>query len=96
MSSNRNVYALNAKTGAKQWSYLTGSANDFGTSPAVANGVVYVSTQFSRNLITLNAWTGQKLWGRTGDQTLDSSPTVVNGMIYVGSQDHKVYAFGLK
>jgi len=96
LSSDGNVYALNAKTGAKLWSYLTGSANDFGTSPAVVNGVVYVSTQFSRNLIALNAGTGEKLWGRTGDQTGDSSPTVVNGMVYVGSQDGKVYAFGLK
>ena len=50
----------------------------------------------ARNLIALNARTGEKLWGRTGDQTLDSSPTVVNGMIYAGSQDGKVYAFGLK
>jgi len=37
-----NVYALNAKTGAKVWSYRTGSSVN--SSPAVANGVVYVGS----------------------------------------------------
>ena len=40
VGSNDNVYALNASTGALQWSYTTtGGEVDF--SPAVANGVVY-------------------------------------------------------
>jgi outer membrane protein assembly factor BamB len=34
-----NVYPLNAKTGAKLWSYATSGYRD--SSPAVANGVVY-------------------------------------------------------
>jgi eukaryotic-like serine/threonine-protein kinase len=33
-------YALNASTGAKLWSYTTGGY--VSSSPAVANGVVYV------------------------------------------------------
>jgi eukaryotic-like serine/threonine-protein kinase len=37
------VYALNAKTGAKLWSYATGSPVN--SSPAVANGVVYVGSE---------------------------------------------------
>jgi outer membrane protein assembly factor BamB len=37
------VYALNAKTGAKLWSYLTG--NNVDSSPAVSNGVVYVGSK---------------------------------------------------
>ena len=36
------MYALNASTGAKLWSYKTGDLVD--TSPAVANGVVYVGS----------------------------------------------------
>jgi serine/threonine-protein kinase len=42
-SVDNNVYALNAKTGAKLWSYTT--ANSVESSPAVANGVVYVSSE---------------------------------------------------
>jgi outer membrane protein assembly factor BamB len=40
-SWDHKVYALNAKTGKKLWSYTTGSSVD--SSPAVANGVVYFS-----------------------------------------------------
>ena len=36
--SDDNVYALNASTGAKLWSYATEAVD---SSPAVANGVVY-------------------------------------------------------
>jgi outer membrane protein assembly factor BamB len=35
-----NVYALNASTGAELWSYQTGGFVD--SSPAVANGLVYI------------------------------------------------------
>jgi outer membrane protein assembly factor BamB len=41
-STDGNVYALNAKTGAKLWSGSTGNA--VFSSPAVANGVVYVGS----------------------------------------------------
>jgi outer membrane protein assembly factor BamB len=35
-----NVYALDAKTGAKLWSYNVGDYLD--SSPTVANGMVYI------------------------------------------------------
>jgi PGF-CTERM protein len=40
-SMDNNTYALNATTGAKLWSYTTGGEV---SSPAVANGVVYVGS----------------------------------------------------
>ena len=42
-SLDRNVYALNASTGAKLWSYTTGGPIYY-SSPAVVNGVVYVGS----------------------------------------------------
>ena len=39
---DNNVYALDASTGAELWSYTTGS--DVDSSPAVAEGVVYVGS----------------------------------------------------
>jgi outer membrane protein assembly factor BamB len=49
------VYALNAATGAKLWSYDT---RDYvNSSPAVANGVVYVGS-INDNVYALNAATG--------------------------------------
>jgi len=41
-TTDHNVYALKASTGAKLWSYTTG--NEVISSPAVANGVVYVGS----------------------------------------------------
>ena len=41
-SEDQKVYALNARTGAKLWSFNTGNYVD--SSPAVANGVVYVGS----------------------------------------------------
>jgi outer membrane protein assembly factor BamB len=74
-------------------SYTTG---DFvQSSPAVANGVVYVGS-LDHNLYALNAKTGSKLWSYTTGGIVYSSPAVANGVVYVGSGDSKVYAFGLK
>ena len=53
------MYALNATTGAKLWSYTTGELVD--SSPAVANGVVYVGS-YDHNVYALNASTGALLW----------------------------------
>jgi outer membrane protein assembly factor BamB len=41
-SLNGNVYAVNAKTGARLWSYATGRFVQ--SSPTVANGAVYVGS----------------------------------------------------
>jgi outer membrane protein assembly factor BamB len=42
IGSDYNVYALNAKIGAKLWRYLTGGAVI--SSPAVANGMLYLGS----------------------------------------------------
>ena len=59
-SADCNVYALNASTGALLWSYTTGGR--VFSSPAVANGVVYVIGWDTSNLYALNASTGALLW----------------------------------
>ncbi len=59
-SSDQNVYALNASTGALLWKYTTGGQIDH-SSPAVTNGVVYVGS-FDGNVYALNASTGALLW----------------------------------
>ena len=58
-----NVYALNAGTGAKLWSYASGKRYMY-SSPAVANGVVYIGSD-DGNVYALNASTGAKLWSYT-------------------------------
>jgi outer membrane protein assembly factor BamB len=79
-SGDGNVYALNASTGAKLWSYFEVSSG--GGSPAVVNGVVYAGAY--HYLYALNASTGALLWSSNISDTdaVSSSPAVANGVVY--------------
>lgn len=46
-------------------------------------------------LYCLNASTGTSIWNYTTGSLIDSSPAVAYGNVYVGSEDQKVYSFGL-
>ncbi len=70
------------------------------SSPAVANGVVYVGNT-GHFVLALKASTGAKLWSyRTVGDWVVSSPAVPNGIVYVGDYSagccSALYAFGLK
>jgi hypothetical protein len=77
--------------GQLKWDYT--AANTVFSSPAVANGVVYVGSD-DHNVYALNATTGTKVWNYTTGSGVDSSPAVANGVVYVGSEDSNVYAIG--
>ncbi len=77
-SNDGAIYALKASTGAGLWSFPVGFGGP-GTSPAVANGVVYVGA-----LYALNARTGAVIWS---DGIGGASATLADGVIYLGSVD---------
>jgi outer membrane protein assembly factor BamB len=95
-----------AKTCTPLWTGATGNA--VFSSPAVANGVVYVGSE-DKKLYAFSAAAGSTncittgtppvktctpLWtGATGSIIYTSSPAVANGLVYVGSFDYKLYAF---
>ena len=86
------LYALNARTGAVLWGYNTGFGGVV-SSPAVANGVVYV---VGEKLYALNARNGAELWSyQKPNNNINSSPVVSNGVLYVDSVGGYLYAFGL-
>jgi outer membrane protein assembly factor BamB len=95
VASEDDVYALDASAGIKIWNYTTGVApygsHGIGSSPAVADGIVYVSAGDS-NIYALNASTGAKVWNYSAHTLTSSSPAVSNGVVYVGSGDSNVYA----
>ena len=64
------------------------------SSPAVADGVVYISTVGpDSKLYSFDAVTGNRLWVFSDAQdALISSPAVVDGIIYIGSLDGNLYA----
>ena len=84
-----DLYALDASTGEKRWSFTAGAGID--SSPAVTNGIVYFGSN-DDNLYALNATTGRKLWSYTTGGSIFSSPAVVDNVVYIGSDDGNVYA----
>jgi hypothetical protein len=88
------LYALDAATGAKLWSYTTGDgsrSSAISSSPAYANGVVYVG-RWDGKVDAIYANNGTNKWSFTTGSWVFSSPAVVDGVVYVGSFDHNVYA----
>jgi outer membrane protein assembly factor BamB len=82
---------------APMWQGLAGAESILESSPAVANGTVFVGA-FDGKLYAFNASgcgrsTCQPLWTGATGASIESTPTVSNGVVYVGSDDGKLYAF---
>lgn len=96
-SGDQHVYALDAATGARRWSFAAGDV--IHSSPAVVDGLVYIGS-WDRNLYALDAATGRERWRyTTGNDTviynqigIASSPAVANGIVYVGGRDGHFHA----
>ena len=71
------------------WSYTTG--DDVGSSPAVVDGVIFVSS-FDNKVYALNASDGSLVWSYTTGGDVGSSPAVAGGVVFVASSDNNVYA----
>jgi outer membrane protein assembly factor BamB len=88
-SSDRNISAMDASTGALLWKYRIGGT--ISSSPAVYNGVVYAGS-WDNNLYALDAATGTLLWNYPTGGEVRSSPAVVNGIVYFGNQAGTLFA----
>ncbi len=102
-----NLWAVNASNGKLVWGH---QLSDYGlaahtvsrTSPAVANGIVYIGTQYVAGsstgwLVAVNAATGALVWKAQPDTSngfpvITSSPTVAGGVVYVGMTSNEEFA----
>jgi outer membrane protein assembly factor BamB len=97
------LYAFSARSpGRLLWTGEIGLDGAYmGSSPTVANGVVYVGSLDSKLYAfpvgcRRNDWACPPLWtGKTGD-LISSTPAVADGVVYVTSQDGKLYAFAAR
>jgi outer membrane protein assembly factor BamB len=89
INSGHSMLALDGGNGKLLWNYTTDKV--IVSSPAVANGIVYVSS-YDNTLYALNALDGSKIWSIKNDKGL-SGFTVVNDVVYAASGDGKIYAF---
>ncbi len=71
------------------WSAELGGSVD--SSPAVADGVVYVGNS-SGEVVALDAGDGERLWSFHTDRAVVSSPAVTDDLVIVGSVDRFLYA----
>ena len=102
-----NLWAVDAESGHLVWSH---KLSDYGltpgtvsrTSPAVANGLVYIGTQYVSSgltgwLLAINANTGLLVWKVQPDTSnpfpvITASPAVASGVVYVGMTSNEEYA----
>jgi len=82
-----NVYALDVKTGDKEWTY---SFSDSAYISNVKNNKVYVGSE--ETCYALDTNNGKLIWEYETDGPITSPPSVSDGKVYVGSWDGKLYA----
>jgi len=81
-SFDGNLYAVNATTGAKVWSFATGG--NIYCTPAFAQGNVYFGS-YDGNVYAVNAKTGALVWSYPTGIAVQNSPTVANGVVYIAA-----------
>jgi PQQ-like domain len=93
-SGDQSLFALDASTGMVRWHRYVGARSD--SSPAVADGIVYIGSWFGHTVYAFDAASGKPLWTYLTGGSIDSSPTVVDGTVYIGSNDGRVYALNAR
>ena len=84
-SNDRNLYALDASTGAILWSAPTGEG--ISRPPAVADGRVYVGSDDSKVYAfpTSCSTPCAPLWATPTNGRISSAPAVADGVVFVGA-----------
>jgi PGF-pre-PGF domain-containing protein len=92
-SDNGNLYQLNATNISLSIANYTLGGSYVYSSPAVANGYVYVSSGDNRTFYQLNATNvSQKIASYITDDLIDFSyPAVANGYVYIANDGSRVY-----
>jgi outer membrane protein assembly factor BamB len=94
-SRDNNIYALDAKSGKELW--RQGNHGSWViASPAILDGIVYVTTSDTMVLRALELKTGAELFTLPYKAYGFSSPAVVDGHAYFGTFDGAVYDADLK
>src|ERR1035437_6992278 len=98
-ASETTISASNVDALGVSWTGTIGSA--INSSPAVADGVIYVgSNDFKLHAYAVGCASGggscSPLWSSVAaGGVIYSAPAVANGVVYVGSMDGKLYAYAV-
>src|SRR6266545_395138 len=99
---NRETAVASENRAALSTLFTAPTGDDIVSSPAVANGIVYVGSS-DHKLYAVDAHGAANcssgvvvctpLWTASTGSRIVSSPAVASGVVYVGSDDGKLYAF---
>ncbi|MGD0451207.1 MAG: PQQ-binding-like beta-propeller repeat protein [Candidatus Bathyarchaeia archaeon] len=96
--TNNVLVALNETTGASVWNCSDASFVGYHSSPAVANGKVFVvSGDANGRLFAINEAAGTVAWTVVGSATdggSESDPAIYQGVVYFTGVDGMMYAIG--
>jgi outer membrane protein assembly factor BamB len=87
-SHDQNLYAIDAMTGLKHWSFETGGL--VVSSPVVVEDVVYFGS-FDGNYYAVDAASGKELGRLTTGSILESFSVLAGDQIVFGARDGTVY-----
>lgn len=92
---DKNVHAIDRKTGAKVWMFPTRSKVD--SSPTIQGDRVFVGSN-DGNLYELDLADGKERWKFNAGKPITAAPAIGEGVLVIGSEsrDGKVYCFGKK
>ncbi len=93
VAGSHRFYAIDAVSGTPIWSVALVAPN--WSSPAVANGIVYIATH-SGTLYALDTATGKTLWSSKLGTTKPGSPTVSGGQVFIEDYSGDTYAFNAR
>jgi outer membrane protein assembly factor BamB len=90
-----HLYALNASTGAKDWSVALGGT--YGFSALAYNGRVLFALNYDGLLTAFSASTGHELWAtQMPDQwAFTAPPTAYDGVVYVSGAGYGGYVYAV-
>jgi len=88
-SEDRNVYALDARSGALLWKYTTGAA--VVASPAVDGDTVMIGSD-DGVVYAFNTISGKRQWVFATGQAVEAPLLSADGTVYIASRDMNLYA----
>jgi outer membrane protein assembly factor BamB len=89
--SGDTLYAMWAKGGGVRWT--ESGACDADSTPALANGVLYLASDISSDVYAIDASTGAVEWSAQGTGSINAAPAVANGVVYVPMEANTVAAY---
>ncbi|MBV8976248.1 MAG: PQQ-binding-like beta-propeller repeat protein [Alphaproteobacteria bacterium] len=92
-SDDGHLYAMDAASGTRLWSFITDSA--IHASPAVSYGLVFAASS-KGSVYAVDAASGTEVWSYRTDGTGSGSATVSNGQVFFAPDSGTLYAIAAR